>query len=280
MDLQFGYSLCYDFPEPTPVVLLLHLRPELTPRLIAREDFRITPEVPYVDFIDTYGNRCVRFTAPAGSVEISSSGTIHDNGLPSPVVRNAGEYLVSSLPADVLPYLLPSRYCDLESFGSIATELFGLHVPGWSRVQAVCDWVHGQLTFDDRHAYAPRNASQTLAEKAGVSRDFTHVAISLCRCLNIPARYVTGYLTRFGEPEEPESPDFSAWMEVYLGGSWHVFDVRHNSRRVGHLPIARGRDAADVAYMTSFGPSTQRHIEVSATEADPVAFSVNFMVAG
>jgi transglutaminase-like putative cysteine protease len=274
MDLQFGYDISYQFPAPTAVVLLLHLRPELTPRLIAPETFKIFPEVPFADFIDTYGNRCIRFTAPAGTVEISSRGMIHDNGLPPPTLRHAGEYLVSSLPADVLPYLLPSRFCDLELLGTTAWSLFGSHAPGWSRVQAICDWVHGHLSYDENQAGAPKTASQSFQDRLGVSRDYTHLAITLCRCLNIPARYATGYLADLGPGGDPIPMDFATWMEVYLGGSWHLFDVRHNARRPGHLAIARGRDAADVASMTSFGPHALTHFEVLAREAEAVAFPV------
>ena len=274
MDIQFGYDISLEFANPTPTVLMLHLRPELTPRLLGPQEFRISPFVPFEDFLDNFGNRCVRLVAPAGVLQLSCRGRIHDSGQPSPIVKNAREHSVAALPPDVLRFLLPSRYCDVELLANQAWSLFGATNPGWERVQAICDWVHNHLQFDYKQARATRTAHEAYLEKTGVCRDFTHLAMTFCRCLNIPSRYVTGYLGDIGVPADPSPMDFSAWMEVYLGGEWHVFDVRHNVRRIGHLPMARGRDAADAALTTSFGPHVLCRFDVYTSELAPMAFSV------
>ncbi len=266
MRIRFSFDIAYEFPVATPVVLMLHLRPELAPRLLTPEQLLVSPDVPVGDFRDGFGNRCTRLTAPAGCLELRCTATIRDSGHPAPISTEAEELPVSTLPAAVLPFLLPSRYCDVDLLGELAWSQFNTTPPGWSRVQAVCDWVHHHLRFDYQQARSTRTAYQAHAEKTGVCRDFTHLAITLCRCLNIPARYATGYLGDIGVPPDPAPMDFSAWMEVYLGGRWHTFDVRHNARRIGHLVMARGRDAADVAFTTSFGPHTLSRFNVITEE--------------
>lgn len=266
MQIRFGFDIAYQFPVATPVVLMLHLRPELAPRLLTAENVVATPDLPIGDFRDGFGNRCTRLIAPAGLLELRCNSSIRDSGLPAPIPPEAEELPVSMLPAAVLPFLLSSRYCEVDLLGELAWSHFGQTPPGWPRVQAVCDWVHDHLNFDYQKARSTRTAFQAWEEKTGVCRDFTHLAITLCRCLNIPARYATGYLGDIGVPRDPAPMDFSAWMEVYLGGRWHIFDVRHNSRRIGHLPMARGRDAADVAFTTSFGPHTLTRFQVTAEE--------------
>lgn len=254
MIIHCGYDIAYTLPAPTVMIVALHLRPELDSRLCSTEIFRLLPQLPYEKFIDAFGNRCVRLMAPAGLLELSGEAFVEDGGWPAPVVAEACEHATGDLPAEVLPFLLPSRYCEVDLMGQLAWSLFGGLPPGWSRVQAICDWTHARLRFDYGQARATRTAAQACEERVGVCRDFTHLAITLCRCLNIPARYVTGYLGDIGVPPDPAPMDFSACMEVYLGGNWHMFDVRHNARRIGYLPIAYGRDAADVAFTTSFGP--------------------------
>jgi transglutaminase-like putative cysteine protease len=266
MYIHFGYDISYQLPTATPVVLMLHLRPELGARLCEPEILHTAPNVPREEFTDPFGNRCTRFTAPAGLLELTCDSVIEDSGLPSPIVTDAREHPVSELPAAVLPYLLPSRYCDVELLGSLAWSLANGTTPGWNRVQAICDWVHGYLRFDYKLARPTRTAHDALQERTGVCRDFTHLAMTLCRCLNIPARYCTGYLGDIGVPADPAAMDFSAWMEVYLGGQWHVFDVRHNARRIGHLVMAHGRDAADCAITTTFGPHTLTKFIVKTEE--------------
>ncbi len=254
MHIHCGYDLAYTFNASTPVVLLLQLRAELSARIRAPEKFSIRPGVPYEKFTDAFGNRGLRLMAPAGLFEISGEVVVEDAGWPSPAFYSAHEHPVTELPPEVLTYLLASRYCEVDLMGRMAWDLFGGISPGWNRVQAISDWVHRRLRFDYALANPTRTASQACAEQIGVCRDYTHLAITLCRCLNIPARYVTGYLGDIGVPVDPNPMDFSACMEVYLGNAWHVFDVRHNARRIGYLPIAHGRDAADVAFTTTFGP--------------------------
>jgi transglutaminase-like putative cysteine protease len=268
MHIHCGYDIAYELPAPTTVVLMLHLRPELGPRLVTPEQFDVAPHVPHEEFIDLFGNRCVRLVAPRGLLELHSDAVVRDDGQPAPIVADAREHPIAELPTAVLPYLLPSRYCDVDLLGSFAWSLANTfpHLSGWARVQAICDWVHGYLRFDYSQARSTRTAHDAWRERIGVCRDFTHLAITLCRCLNIPARYATGYLGDIGVPPDSAAMDFSAWMEVYLGGEWHTFDVRHNARRIGHLVMARGRDAADVALTTSFGPHTLRRFVVTTEE--------------
>lgn len=266
MQIRFGFDLSYEFPAPTPVVLMLHLRPELSPRLLTAEQLIVTPNVPLGDFRDAYGNRCTRLVAPAGVLELKCDAIIRDSGLPAPIPPEAEELPVSMLPAAVLPFLLASRYCEVDLLGEFAWAQFGNVTPGWPRAQAVCDWVHGHMRFNYQNARSTRTAMQAKEDRTGVCRDFTHLAIALCRCLNIPARYATGYLGDIGVPVDPSPMDFAAWMEVYLGGRWHTFDVRHNERRIGHLVMARGRDAADVAFTTSFGPHVLQRFKVTTEE--------------
>ena len=266
MFIHFGYEIAYEFPAPTPAVLMLHLRPDLAPRLSAAERLVTEPALAREEFLDSFGNRCTRLLAPAGPLGLTCEGVIVDSGDPSPAAPEAREHPVAELPAEVLPFLLPSRYCEVELLGPLAWSLFGGLSPGWKRVQAVCDWVHQYLRFDYPSARATRTAHDAYEERTGVCRDFTHLAITLCRCLNIPARYATGYLGDIGVPADPAPMDFSAWMEVYLGGKWHIFDVRHNVRRIGHLVMAWGRDAADVALTTTFGPHVLRSFSVITRE--------------
>lgn len=267
MKIRFGYEISYEFPASTAVVLLLHLRPELSPRLIYRDELQVLPaSTQTVEFIDAFGNRATRLIAHPRQLSLFCDATIEDDGLPSPIVADAREHPVWELPAETLSFLLPSRYCEVDLLGEVAWSWFGNTPPGWWRVQAVCDWVHRHLRFDYGQARATRTALQAYQERTGVCRDFTHLAIALCRCLNIPARYATGYLGDIGVPQDPNPMDFSAWMEVYLSGAWHIFDVRHNARRIGHLTMARGRDAADVAFTTTYGPHTLQRFVVRTNE--------------
>jgi transglutaminase-like putative cysteine protease len=272
MLIQCGYNLSYTLRAPTVMVLMLHLRPELAPRLRSPERFVVKPASHPEFFLDSFGNRCVRLTAPAGHLELSGDVLVEDRGWPAPVYLQAREHAVAELPPAVLPYLLPSRYCEVDLLGKLAWSLFGRLTPGWTRVQTICDWVHDRLRFDYASASGTRTAHQACEERVGVCRDFTHLAITLCRCLNIPARYVTGYLGDIGVPSDATPMDFSACMEVYLGGEWHTFDVRNNARRIGYLVLAHGRDAADVALTTSFGPHELNRFIVTTHEV-PAAYA-------
>jgi transglutaminase-like putative cysteine protease len=200
-------------------------------------------------------------------MRLAADGTVHDSGLPDVVVPQAGQHAVEDLPAETLVYLLGSRYCETDRLSDIAWQLFEKTTPGWARVQAICDFVHSHVRFGYQHARATKTATDVIIERRGVCRDFAHLAITLCRCMNIPARYCTGYLGDIGVPPEPDPMDFSAWFEVYLGGRWYAFDARHNIPRIGRIVMARGRDAADVAFSTTFGPNVLRRFVVHTDEA-------------
>jgi transglutaminase-like putative cysteine protease len=205
--------------------------------------------------------------APAGDFTLSTDGIFRDSGRPDPLEPDASQAAVQDLPFETLVYLLGSRYCDTDLLSEQAWRLFEGTLPGWARVRAICDFVHAEVAFDYMQASATRTASQTLVGRQGVCRDFAHLAIALCRCMNIPARYCTGYLSELGEPEPHAPDDFAAWMEVWLDGRWWVFDPRNNSRRMGRILIARGRDAADVPLTQTFGPSTLTQFEVWTSDA-------------
>jgi len=169
------------------------------------------------------------------------------------VVPNAAQVPLQELPDGALVYLLGSRYCDTQKLTDLAWSMFGSISGGWQRVQAICNYVHHRIKFGYHFARNDRTADEAHEERDGVCRDFAHLAVTLCRCMNIPARYCTGYLGDIGVPRDPAPMDFSAWFEVYLDGRWYTFDARHNHPRIGRIVIARGRDAADVAISTTFG---------------------------
>lgn len=253
MRMQLGCRLSYSLPAPTPMILLLNVHYSRASDL-ERPDLLITdPAVPMQSYRDGFGNWCIRTVAPAGPFTVSTSGDIRDAGLSDPVDTAAEQHPVERLPADALSFLLPSRYCETDVLSDFAWSNFGRGLPGWLRVQAICDFVHGHVSFGYEHSRATRTAAETLNERVGVCRDFTHLAITLCRCLNIPARYCTGYVSDIGQPPPYAPMDFAAWMEVFLGGRWWVFDPRNNDVRFGRVLIAQGRDAADVPLTHSFG---------------------------
>ena len=235
------------------MVTLLSVHPSRMADLRAPDQLCIEPSVPIDAFLDSFGNRCNRFVAPQGTLRLSNSTLIQDSGLPDAVNLSARELPIQELPHHVLPFLYSSRYCEVDSFAAIAVELFGALPRGWSRVQAVCDWVHSRVSFGYQYARPTKTASEVFVERFGVCRDFQHLAITLCRALHIPARYAAGYLGDIGVPASPSPMDFSAWFEVYLEDRWWTFDARHNQPRIGRVLIATGRDASDVAMTTSFG---------------------------
>jgi transglutaminase-like putative cysteine protease len=226
---------------------------------------RITPAVPITEYEDSYGNVCTRFVAPAGHLQLYHSTLIEDSGEPDAVHPEARQLLVEDLPPDVLRFLLPSRYCEVDRLLDTAGFLFGNTPFGWARVQAVCDWVQANVEFGYAFASPTKTALDLYSDRRGVCRDFQHLAITFCRCLNIPARYATGYLGDIGIP--PAGPmDFSAWFEAYLEGQWWTFDARNNIPRIGRVLMATGRDAADVAITTSFGTSWLKNFTVVTDE--------------
>jgi transglutaminase-like putative cysteine protease len=268
VNIRFGYELTYTCPQPTPMVLMLNVHPSRTADLIAGDDMRVEPHVPSNVYRDGFGNTCTRVEAPAGQIKFTADGIIRDDGLPEAAYPCAREHPVSMLPATTLVYLIGSRYCETESLMAEAWRLFGNVSPGWHRVQAICDFVHQHLSFGYPFARPSKTAWEAYTERQGVCRDFAHLAITLCRCINIPARYCTGYLGDIGVPVADSPMDFSGWFEAYIGGSWHTFDPRNNERRIGRILIARGRDAADVAISTTFGPNVLQSFKVWTDEVE------------
>lgn len=266
MKIRAGYNIAFHCFQDTPMNLLLSVRPERMPDVIGEHKIKFSPEVAARDFIDMFGNICTRIVAPAGQIEISNDFLIADSGLPDEVAPGARQLPVAELPDDVLVYLLGSRYCDTDKLSNLAWSLFGGTPSGWERVQAIVDYTHNQIEFGYQYARNDRTAAEGHAERIGVCRDFAHLAVTLCRCMNIPARYCTGYLGDIGVPADPAPMDFSAWFEVYLDGRWYTFDARHNHPRIGRIVMARGRDAADVAISTSFGTAQLLKFEVTTYE--------------
>jgi len=255
MQIRAGFEITYECPQPTPMVLMLSLHPTRVPDLVvpAAAALKFDPPLEARDYRDIHGNTCTRVLAPAGRITVASDFIVNDSGVPDIVEADAGQLPVQELSDDVLVYLLGSRYCDTDHLSSLAWSLFGAGPSGWARVQAICDYVNRHLAFGYQHASPTRTAWDGFREQRGVCRDFAHLAITLCRCMNIPARYCTGYLGDIGVPVAPEPMDFSAWFEAYLDGRWYTFDARHNVPRIGRILMARGRDATDVALSTSFG---------------------------
>jgi transglutaminase-like putative cysteine protease len=265
--MRIGCRLRFELTQPTPLTAMLNVHYSRFGDL-ERADYLVTgPSVPLESYRDGFGNWCTRMMAPAGEFTLSTDGIFRDTGLPDPVAPDATQQAVQDLPFETMVYLLGSRYCDTDLLSDEAWRLFETTPPGWARVQAICDFVQSGVSFDYMQASSTRTASQTLAGGQGVCRDFAHLAIAFCRCMNIPARYCTGYLSDIGEPEPYPPSDFAAWMEVYLGGSWWVFDPRNNTPRMGRILIARGRDAADVPLTQTFGPSTLTQFDVWTREA-------------
>lgn len=256
MLIRLGYEMVFQIPAPTPMLLMLYVHPSRAAALREPDRVRVEPATPVKEFTDALGNRCGWLAAPAGKLRLSNSTLIEDTGEPDPVHLDLPQQPVEDLPPAVLPYLLGSRYCEVDRLTDVAWTLFGTTPPGWRRVKAVCDWVHANVRFGYEFADPTKGAFDTYHARAGVCRDLNHLALTFCRCLGVPARYVTGYLGDIGVPASPSPMDFSGWFEAYLGGGWHTFDARHNAPRIGRVVVARGRDAVDVAMTTSFGPTT------------------------
>ena len=270
MQIRAGYELVYECPQPTPMLLVLNIHPSRRADLLTEQVLRFTPRLDGWDYTDGFGNICTRIVAPAGRTTIA---TEFDDLRQRPARhRRPGRRPARrsrTCPTSVLVFLLGSRYCETDRLSDFAWAQFGDTPPGWPRVQAICDFVHGHITFDYQNADATRTAYGGYVERTGVCRDFAHLAITLCRCMNIPARYCTGYLGDIGVPPDPSPMDFSAWFEVYLGGRWYTFDARHNTPRIGRILMATGRDATDVALSTSFGHSTLVGFNVVTDEVVP-----------
>jgi transglutaminase-like putative cysteine protease len=266
MKLRIGYDLSYECAQRTPMILMLNVHPSRAADLLVPDFMQTDPRGPLGGYNDAFGNWCTRIVAPPGRIRIRADGLVHDSGRPDIVARAARQTPIEALPEDTLGFLLGSRYCETDRLSPIAWSLFGHTPAGWDRVQAICDFVHGHIAFGYQHARSTKTAWEVFEERAGVCRDFAHLAIALCRCMNIPARYCTGYLGDVGVPAVDAPMDFSGWFEAHLDGEWYTFDARHNVPRIGRVLIARGRDAADVAISTAFGAGALSHFEVWTDE--------------
>ncbi|CAN1724052.1 Transglutaminase family protein [Hyphomicrobium sp. 1Nfss2.1] len=271
MLINYGFEIAILVPRATPVICLLDVHPERRADINFEAPFQSEPTTRAHTYVDGFGNQCRRLMAPAGEISLTLAGTIVDSGVPDAVNPTVQEVAVDALPDQALTYLLGSRYCETDRLSQVAWDMFGGMKPGWGRVQAISNFVHGHITFGYQHARATRTALEAFEERKGVCRDFAHLMITFCRCLNIPARYVNGYLGDIGVPADPAPMDFSAWTEVYLGDRWYTFDARHNKPRVGRIVVARGRDATDVPLLNTFGPHTLKTFKVWTDEHVPTA---------
>jgi len=267
MKLRIGYELIYDFPQPTPVILAVNVHSSRANDLIVPDELVTEPKLTISGYYDAFGNRCHRILAPAGRVRLSTDALIYDSGQPDEVGWAARQDTVQDLPEETLVFLLGSRYCETDLLSATAWQLFSGTTPGYACVQAICDFVQRHITFDYQKALATRSANEAFQGQVGVCRDYAHLAIAFCRCMNIPARYCTGYLSDIGTPLPYPPGDFAAWFEAWIGGRWYLFDPRNNVPRIGRVLMARGRDAADVAIATTFGPNTLQSFRVWTVEA-------------
>ncbi|ESQ91212.1 transglutaminase [Asticcacaulis sp. AC460] len=266
MKIRAGYTLTYQCPKPTPMLLCLNLHPSRRPDLLTPQVITFAPAIESWDYSDSFGNICTRITAPQGELTISTEFVVYDSGKPDHVPFDAVQHDIRDLPDEVLVFLLGSRYCETDRLDDIAWSLFGTTRPGWPRVQAILDFAHARIRFDYQMADRRRGAFGGYSDQVGVCRDFAHLALTLCRCMNIPARYCTGYLGDIKVPVSDAPMDFSGWFEVYLGGHWYTADARHNVPRVGRILMGIGRDATDVAISTQFGPAELTGFEVVTEE--------------
>lgn len=255
MLIRVGYDIIFEHPAPTPIIAMLYLHSSRRLAIRRGEYLLMEPLVKVSEYTDAFGNRCGRLLVPAGPVRFWNDAVVEDTGQPDRHDPSAEQHEIYDLPDATLTFLMPSRYCEVDRMVDVAWQLFSTVPKGWARVQAICDFVHNHIKFDYLQARSTRTAYEVYQERVGVCRDFTHLAVTFCRCLNIPARYCTGYLGDIGVPPTPGPMDFSAWFEAYLGGDWYTFDARNNTPRIGRVLMAYGRDAADVALLTSFGPS-------------------------
>jgi len=266
MKIKVGYEFIYNFPQATPMILTIHVHYSRASDVVVPDQLTTDPAVPITAYRDGFGNWCSRIVAPPGRIRISACGIVRDSGVPDVVAPSAAQHAVEDLPEETLVFLLGSRYCETDLLSQIAWQLFGNSAPGWARVQAICDFVHNHIAFDYQQSRPTRTAWEALNERTGVCRDYAHLAIAFCRCMNIPARYCTGYLGDIGMPPPYGVMDLAAWFDVYLGDRWYTFDARNNMPRIGRVLIARGRDAADVAITTTFGPNTLESFHVFTDE--------------
>jgi transglutaminase-like putative cysteine protease len=255
MRIRAGYEISFDCPQTTPMLLCISVHPSRAGDLLTAGPITVHPGAPLRTYRDQWDNVCTRIIAPPGRTTISTAFEIFDTGLPDQPAWDAVQHNIEDLPDEMLTFLLGSRYCETDRLMEAAWQLFGNTAPGWGRAAAICTYVHNHIKFNYEDARPTRTALEAFQERKGVCRDYAHLAVAFCRCLNIPARYCTGYLGDIGMPPPYSPGDFSAWFEAYLGGRWHIFDARHNKPRIGRVLMARGRDATDVAISTVFGPN-------------------------
>jgi transglutaminase-like putative cysteine protease len=266
MRISAGYELVYECPKPTPMIMVLNIHFSRASDLVVADRMVTDPPIPIGAYRDPFGNWCARLVLPAGQTRITADALLNETGAPDVVAPMATQTPLELLPEETLMFLLGSRYCETDRLSEIAWKLFAGAPAGWGRVQAICDFVHNHISFGYAHARPTKTAWDVYQERAGVCRDFAHLAVTFCRCMNIPARYCTGYLGDIGVPVSDAPMDFSGWFEAFLGGQWYTFDARHNIPRIGRILIARGRDAADVAISTAFGANTLKKFKVWTLE--------------
>ena len=266
MKIRIGYEIIYDCPQPIPMILNLNVHYTRVSDLISPDHLITDPPVPLTAYRDNYGNWCSRIVAPKGQIKLFTDALIRDSGQADIVATTARQTPVENLPDDTLVFLLGSRYCETDRLSETAWQLFDKSPTGWARVQAICDYVNRHLTFGYEHANRTKTALEAYRDRTGVCRDYAHLAITFCRCMNIPARYCTGYLGDIGMPPPYGVMDFAGWFEAYLDGRWYTFDARNNIPRIGRVLIARGRDAADVAISSTFGPNNLVSFKIRTEE--------------
>ena len=270
MRIRVGYELLYECSQPTPMILMLNIHHIHANQIVTPDRIVTDPVIPIESYRDGFGNWCSRIVAPEGLIRLSTDAILCCDEEPDVAAPSARQIPVQELPSESLVFLLGSRYCETDRLSQAAWDLFGRLPEGWGRVQGICDYVHQWIAFDYARADPTKSAIDAFEEQTGVCRDFAHLAIAFCRCMNIPARYCTGYLADIRVPPPRDPMDFAAWMEVYLDGGWYTFDPRNNARRMGRILIARGRDAADVPISNSFGPNVLKTFRVWADEvAEP-----------
>jgi transglutaminase-like putative cysteine protease len=266
--IRVGYEIGHEFEQPTPMIATLNVHYSRASDLERPDSMATEPSVPYVSYRDGFGNWCNRLKAPAGAFSIRADTVVRDRGVPDAVPGGSEPLPVEDLPEETLVYMLGSRYCDTDRLSEAAWDLFGKEQPGWPTVEAISDFVHAHLTFDHAAARPTKTAFDAFVERRGVCRDFTHLGMAFCRAMNVPARYCTGYLGDIGVEPSADPMDFSAWFEVFLSGGWYTVDPRNRHPRVGRVLIARGRDAADVAITTTFGPNVLTTFRVWCDEIE------------
>ncbi|GGE07139.1 transglutaminase [Polymorphobacter glacialis] len=271
MLIRAGCDIRFETYTSAPMMAMLSVHPSRNKDLRTVHRITAAPDVPMYDYLDAFGNTCTRVVVPPGGLTLSCDFVVEDSGLPDVQAHGAPQADVNDLPDDILMYLLGSRYCETDRLSDVAWSLFGNTEPGWARVQAIVDYAHRHIEFGYHHARPTKTAWDAYQEGTGVCRDFAHLAITLCRCMNIPARYCTGYLGDIGIPPVDAPMDFRPGSMSISADNGMCFDARHNRPRIGRILMARGRDATDTALTTTFGPSRLVRFDVHTDEVEAIA---------